>query len=199
MVSAPANRYISTELTVAKTSQAGSSQRCPPSGAEAVPDIAHRLDVFVAELAAQPPDIDVDHVALRVEAQSPDIGQQLVAGAHLVGATHEVRQQHELTLRQRRTSSFDVDHAFLEIETHAADFQPAERGATRRLGQPSIDTSDELGHRERLGQVVDGAFAQAVHPRLDVTDGGQDEHPDVAVLGAQALEDREAVDAGKKE
>src|SRR3954452_6972926 len=151
MVAAPANRYISTALTVANTTHEGSNHRCQRSGADAVSDIAHRLDVFVAELAAQPSDVDVDHIALRVEAQPPHGGEQLVTCAHFVGATHEVRQQHELTLRKRRTTSFDVDDALVQVKTHAADLQPAEGRAAGCLCQSSIDTSDELGHCEWLG------------------------------------------------
>ena len=45
----------------------------------------------------------------------------------------------------------------------------------------------------------DGTFAQAVHPRFHVADGGEDEHAHAAVLGAQALKDRETIDAGKKQ
>src|SRR3954452_12699515 len=145
MVAAPANRYISTALTVANTAHVGSNHRCQRSGAEAVSDIAHRLDVFVAELAAQPPDVDVDNVAVRVEAEPPHGGEQLVARAHLVCASHDVRQQHELSLRQRGTTSFDLHLALLEVKAHLADLQPAVGRTGRRLCQPSIDASDELG------------------------------------------------------
>src|SRR5437588_12843475 len=103
MVSAPASRYMSSELTVAKISHEGSSQRCRRSGAEAIADIAHRLDVLVAEFAAQPPDVDVDHVALRVEAQPPNVGKKLITRAHLVDTSHEMQQQHELARRQPRS------------------------------------------------------------------------------------------------
>src|SRR4051812_30827220 len=95
-------------LTEANTAQTGSSQ---PSRAEAVSDIAHRLDVLLRELAAQSADIDVDDVAPRVEAETPDVGQELVAGADLVRAAHEVSQEQELPLRQRRTPSVHVQHA----------------------------------------------------------------------------------------
>src|SRR4051812_16634379 len=115
-------------LAEANTAHAGNSQ---PSRAEAVSDITHRLDVLTGQLAAQSSDIDVDDVAPRVEAEAPDVRQQLVAGADLVGASHEMTQQKELSLGQRRTPSADVQLPSLQVELDRSDPQPSTR---RRRG-----------------------------------------------------------------
>src|SRR3954452_2673689 len=111
-------------LTEANTAHAGNSQ---PSRAEAVSDIAHRLDVLTGQLAAQSSDIDVDHVAPRVEAKAPDVRQELVAGADLVGSSHEMTQKKELPLRQRRTPPARVQLPSLQVELDRSDPKPSTR------------------------------------------------------------------------
>src|SRR6266480_2511103 len=54
--------------------------RRPPgttSGGEPIALTTHRLDQVEAELGAQPPHADVDHVRARIEVVSPDRGKQL--------------------------------------------------------------------------------------------------------------------------
>src|ERR1700712_5738232 len=113
MVSAPGIRYMSTVLTLAKATQTGISQR---SRAEAVAHIAHRLDVPPVDLGAKAPDVHLEHVAARVEAEAPHVREQLVTRAHLAGAAHQVPEQDELALRQRRAAIALVQDASLQVE-----------------------------------------------------------------------------------
>src|SRR4051794_26507662 len=164
---------MSAALTEAKTAQAGSSQ---PSRAEAVSDIAHRLDVLLRKLAAQSPDIDVDDVAPRVEAQSPDVRKELVTCAHLVRMAHEVSQEQELPLRQGRTPSAEVQDTAVQVQLDGADLEPPAGPRRRRvLPNPGVHPGQQLGDGEGFGEVVDRALAQALHLRLDVSESGQDE------------------------
>src|SRR4051794_18135134 len=193
MVSAPGSAYMSAALTEAKTAHTGSSQ---VSRAEAVSDIPHRLDVLLRELAAQPPHVDVDDVAARVEAETPDVGEELVAGADLVRPPHEMPQEQELPLRQRRSPSRDVQHAPLQVQLHRADPEPPRGcGQRRMLCEAGVDPGKQLGDRKRLREVVDRSPTKAVHLRVDVTDGGQHEHSQPAVVRQEAVEDGETVDA----
>src|SRR3954469_7668516 len=89
--------YMSAALVPANTAHAGSSSR---SRAEAVAHIAHRLDVPPVDLGAESPDVHLEDVAARVEAEAPDVREQLVARAHLTGSTHQVTEEDELPLGQ---------------------------------------------------------------------------------------------------
>src|SRR4051795_2545915 len=149
MVSAPGIRYMSTVLTLAKATQTGISQR---SRAEAVAHIAHRLDVPPVDLGAEASDVHLEDVATGVEAEAPDVREQLVARAHLAGAAHQVAEQDELPLRQGRAAVTVVQDAALEVETHGPDLEPPSGHRRGCLGQPRVDPREQLGHGERLRQ-----------------------------------------------
>ena len=55
----------------------------------------------------------------------------------------------------------------------------------------------ELGHRERLGQVIVGTEVEAVHAVLDRVARGEHEDADRGSAGAQSAQDLEAVDVGE--
>ena len=69
----------------------------------------------------------------------------------------------------------------------------------RRLGAPGqrADARDQLGERERLGQVVVGSEAQARHPVLDPGRRGQHQHPGPPALLDQRLAHPVAVHPGQ--
>src|SRR4051812_36074599 len=71
--------------------------------AEAVADVAHRLDraaSVVAELAAQVSDVDVEHLGARVELEAPHRVEELLARQHLVGMPQQMGEQLELARRE---------------------------------------------------------------------------------------------------
>src|SRR5215475_9419251 len=95
IVSPPGMTNISQRLTAVKTAQTGTSTRLASEGSirdEAVAHIPHRLDLVRVELGPQPPDVDVHDVAARIERVAPDIGEQLLPGAHPALALHQVQQ-----------------------------------------------------------------------------------------------------------
>ena len=75
--------------------------------------------------------------------------------------------------------------------TRSATAVPLPPGRARRQG---VDPGDELGHRERLHQVVVGALAQSVDPVGQRVPGRQHQHGGPAVA-AQRGERFEAVPA----
>src|SRR3954454_10454858 len=144
-------------LAEANTAHAGNSQ---PSRAEAVSDIAHRLDVLTGQLAAQSSDIDVDHIAPRVEAEAPDVRQELVSGTDLIGSSHEMAQKEKLALPQRRTPPAGVQLASLEVELDRSDPKPSTRRWRGWMpGEPGVDPGEQLGDGKGFREIVDGAAA----------------------------------------
>jgi hypothetical protein len=57
--------------------------------------------------------------------------------------------------------------------------------AGRLLAQPAADPGQQLGQRERLGQVVGRPRLQAAHPGLDPGERGQHQDAPARVLGQQ--------------
>src|SRR5262249_54630429 len=165
-VSLPGMANISTTLTAAKAAQPRKSQRSARD--EAIAHIAHRLDAFAVQLGPQPADADVDDVAAGVERVPPDLGEQLIARAHLAGVSHEVAEQDELPLRQRSHLVAEAQLPALQVQPYPAGVEPARSRRAEVLIGTALDTFDQLGNGERLGKVVDGSDAQAAHPRLDI-------------------------------
>src|SRR5579872_7406875 len=52
--------------------------------------VQQRLGEALVDLRAQPRDVDVDDVGLRIEVIIPDVLQQHGAGDHLAGVLHEI-------------------------------------------------------------------------------------------------------------
>jgi len=65
--------------------------------------------------------------------------------------------------------------------------------------QPGPHARDQLGHGERLEQVVGGAEVEALDPGADVADGRQDQHPLSGLVRHQAAQHGHAVDARKQQ
>src|SRR4051812_3265873 len=59
--------------------------------------VQQRLRKSLVDLGAQPGDMHVDHVGLRVEVIVPDVLQQHGAGHDLTGMFHQIFEQPELT------------------------------------------------------------------------------------------------------
>src|SRR5262245_19537765 len=96
MVSRPGVSHINITLTRENTHQAARSSRLAGSrregspGNEAVSGIAHGLDAIGGELGPEPADVDLQHVARRVERVAPDVGEQFLPAAHLPRPLHQV-------------------------------------------------------------------------------------------------------------
>src|SRR4029450_8624969 len=99
IVSWPGTANISAVLAAAKITQPGKSQRL--TGDEAVSDIAHRLNRSMLQFRAGPPNAHVHDVAAWSEGVAPHICEQLIPGAYLTRATHEMSHQDELAVGQR--------------------------------------------------------------------------------------------------
>src|SRR3546814_15040431 len=68
----------------------------PPDGFE------RRGRKTLLQLAAQPSDIDVDDIGLRVERHVPHVARQHLARHHLARIFHEIAEQSELAQAERK-------------------------------------------------------------------------------------------------
>src|SRR6185436_16794208 len=108
---------------------AGPFVRWVPSGSvvvKAVASTAHRFDRKVGlQLDAQPAQTNLDEVAARIEVHVPDVVEQLLAGAHVVAAPHQVGQQCELALAQDRRAMGGDRPTAVQVELYPAHLEVA--------------------------------------------------------------------------
>src|SRR5262245_6883148 len=112
-----------------------------------------RLGETFINLRAQPRDMHVDHVGLRVEMIVPHIFQQHGAGHHLPGMLHQVFEQAELARLQHDLLAL-AGHLMREpVELEVAD--PVDRLlAAAAPPRQHLGAREQLRERIGLGQIV---------------------------------------------
>src|SRR3954447_7109832 len=149
------------------------------------------------ELAPQVGDEDLDGVRLRERVVAPDLVEQPLARDDDALVAHQVLEQLELALGELDVALAAADLVRVRVEREIARGQRG--GAARRAAaQQGAHPGEELLALERLDQVVVRAGVQPLDARLQCVAGGEHEDRDVTV-GAQALGDLEAVQAGQAE
>jgi hypothetical protein len=76
-----------------------------------------------ADLLAQVPDVDVDHVRAGVVVVAPDVRQQLLPAQHLPWVTHERVEHRELAGADLDGATFDRETTRAGVEHHVPDTQ----------------------------------------------------------------------------
>ena len=105
---------------------------------------------------------------------------------------HQLPEQQELQAGQRDRALPDVGFQPAEVKHQLSGPEHlAQQVAV--VAQPDPDPGQQLGQRERLGQVVLGAQLQAVHLGRDVGQAGQHQHGLFRPVPAQPGEDLPAV------
>src|ERR1019366_4204946 len=103
------------------------SSRLATRHAQPVADVAYCLDrvrlAFVAELASQVADVDLQHFGARVEVKAPDRVEELLAGEDLVGVAHQILEHLELTRGQLHITSIALHTSGAKIHANARDLQ----------------------------------------------------------------------------
>ncbi len=96
--------------------------------------------------------------------QAPDLLQQLLVGEHIAGMLREDLQQAVFLRRQRQAFFVDEDVAGREIDFQPIDPHDAVAGRGARLApEHDLGPRQQLGHAERLGDVVVGAELEQPH------------------------------------
>src|SRR5215216_4803121 len=195
---------MATRLATAKTAQATSSQPevsswCPRSwDDDAIPLTSHGSDRGGAELGPEPAHVDVHDVGARVEVVTPDRRQEPLLGHDPARMPHELAQQQEFPLGQRRRAGAAVRLAPDQVEPQATSDQ-AGGGPARGGAQPGPHPSKQLVHGERLGQVVLGARLQAADLGRGGGQAAQDDHRLPGSLRHQPVQHRGTVEAGHEQ
>src|SRR5262249_29608379 len=119
---------------------------------------------------AQPTDVHVDQVALRVEVQVPHTLQQHGARYHLAGAAHEELEQLHLACGEIELAPA-AQHAPLEqVELEILDLESRGMRCARAAPQQRFDPCQQLRERERLGEVVITTGLQSADAIIDTAE-----------------------------
>src|SRR3954466_15830411 len=165
---------------------------------EAIAGAAHRLELRDAEravdLVAQVADVDVDDVRAVLVVVVPGVLEQLVAREDLAGVAHERLQELELLGRQVYLAVAPPDPAGGGVELQVADLEHR-RALDRAATGEGAQARQQLGERERLGEIVVRAGVETRHAVLDRVARGQHDHRGPDPFLTQPLARLEAVDA----
>jgi hypothetical protein len=155
-----------------------------------------RLLRGLAELAAQPRQVDVDGLVRAAVGQLPDLGEQLAFAHDAAGAGGEVVQQVELAGRQLQGTAVDAGLPRARVDPQAADDDLGVRGTLAGPApQDGADPGVELGGAEGLDDVVVGARVEHRDDLGLVVTGRGDDDRDPADP-AEHPQRRGAVDVG---
>ena len=128
------------------------------------------------DLLAQPAHQHVDDVGLRVEVVFPDVRQDHRLRDDLAGVAHQVLEQRELARPQIDRLAAARHAARQQVEHQIVDRQRRRLGRARGAAHQRLHAGQQLGERERLGQVVVAAGLQAAHAIVDRAARAQNQH-----------------------
>src|SRR5438105_3621933 len=165
---------------------------------EAIPDAANGMDqrigLAVVDLAAHPPDIDVDDVGRRIEMQVPDVLQQHGARDDAAFIAHQIFQQLELAGQQIDFVAAAARRAVDQVDREVADPQDGLLGDDVAAPAQRLDARQQFDKGERLDQIVVAAGAQAAHPFVDLAERTDDQERRGGARLAQLAHHRDAVE-----
>ena len=165
---------------------------------EPVADAAHRVDAHgVVELLADLRDVHVDRARVAEPVVAPHAVEDLLAAQREPGRSARKRSRsNSLVVNvDRRRSSTRTSRRPTSI-VDVADLDDLGGGAAVGAAQHRLHPRDELGGRERLGEVVVGAELEAEHAVDLAVAGGEEDHRDRRRLAEPAAH-LEPVDVGQ--
>src|ERR1035437_4889213 len=154
------------------------------TGLAVLEDIAHtsqgsnqRLLPLAVDLAAQPVDVNIDDVGIRLNAHAPDLIENHRASDDAARIAAEILQQDGLLGSQLQDFSRPGSLAAKQIQFKVEDPQPGCLSAGRRVALEQVaQPGQQLGQHKRLGQVIVPALLQAPHPVIDRPARGKDQN-----------------------
>src|SRR5690349_8166420 len=158
------------------------------------------IDGVGLDLGPEPPDRDVDEARVAEIVVAPDPVEELVAGQDLAGSLGELYEEVELRPGERDVLAVPADGATREVDREAAEVErrrPVGSGVTARPpAERRADAGDQLGHLERLLDVVVGARLQPHHD-VDRVAAGRQHHDRGRRFAADLAADLETVHPGQ--
>ena len=126
--------------------------------------------------------------------QVPHPLQEHGARHHLSGAAHEKLEELELARRELDLAPAAGHPPGDQIELEILDLEARGFAARGAPAQQRLDARQELGERERLGEIVIAPRLEPADAVVDAAEGGQHQHRSLDAPLAQTLDDREAVE-----
>ena len=143
---------------------------------------------------AQPADVHVDQVALRIEVQVPHALEQHGARHHLAGAAHEELEELELARGELDLAPGARHAPRQQVELQVLDLEARRLRCARAPAQQRLDARQQLSERERLGEIVVAPGLQSPDTVVDAAEGRQHQHRRGQPLAAHQLDDRQPID-----
>src|SRR5208282_3804209 len=148
-----------------------------------------RLREAFIDLGAQPRNVDVNHIRLRIEMVVPDVLQKHGAGDDLARMPHQIFEQAEFARLQLELLPGAADLVRKAIELEIADAIDGLLAAIAAPARQRLDTRQQLRKCVRLCQIIVTAGAQALDAVVDLAERGEDEHRRFDGLTAQGADD----------
>src|SRR5688500_4109934 len=166
-----------------------------------VGDDVLRVAGIVFELLSEPRDVQVDGARRRHRVVAPDLVEQLVAAERGAAMFDEILQQLEFACREVEGRAGLDDLSATEVDGDVAKAKGLAGECCRRCraaaAQERLDAPQELGHLERLDQVVVGAQLEADDAIDALPLGRQHQDRRLHAALAQRPADVETVSAGQ--
>src|SRR5882757_4994424 len=121
----------------------------------------------LVDLGAQPRNVHVDHVGLRIEMIVPDVLQQHGARHHLAGMLHQIFEQAEFARLERQLVLAACDAMGEPVELEIADTVERVLGRTAAAARQHLDAGQQLGEGIGFWQIVVAAGTKALDAVVD--------------------------------
>ncbi len=148
-------------------------------------DRADRIDLVAAvERLAQAADMDVDGALVDVDLAAPDAVEQLLPREHPSRPLHQEFQQPVFGRAEIDGAAAARHSLLLAIDLEVAEAEHVGEPLGKRPAQQRAHARAQLGHRERLDDVIIGAGGEAAYALALLAARGQ--HDDGQLLGLGA-------------
>jgi hypothetical protein len=142
--------------------------------------------------------VGLDDVGVVFPVEVVEVLEQLLLADDDARAVHEVFEDVVLGGREIDEDAGAVDGLFESIEGDAESVECGV-GSAFAAADEGLGAGDELAEVEGLAEVVVGAGVEELDDGAGAFAGGEDEDRGCVLAGADALEEAEAVEAGKHE
>src|SRR5271156_5541536 len=150
------------------------------------------------EFSPQPPDMDVDHIGLRVIMIAPNLLEQHRSGDHSPRGSHEVLKKPVLARQQLDRAAGAMYRARQQIDLEVTKLQCRLTSRNCATSYQDLEPSGQLDELEGLGEVVVTARPQASHPFVHGREGAEDEDRRFDPDRAHCRKDGKAVEVARQ-